>query len=130
MHPVRTFRRAGPSSWLCCIAARATSLKTEACPEIFRQKKGPREAAQESVLRGERMHPASLPIPAKTPRMMRARCCALLTAAGLGTRGEASICGLRRSESCARTRSPDFFLSREINRTVMRGFHPAFPSRA
>jgi len=54
----------------------------------------------------------------------------LLTAAGLGTRGEASICGLRRSESCARTSPPDFFLSREINRTVMRGFHPAFPSRA
>jgi len=76
------------------------------------------------------MHPASLPIPAKTPRMMRARCCALLTAAGLGTRGETSICGLRRSESCARTSPPDFFLSREINRTVMRGFHPAFPSRA
>jgi hypothetical protein len=55
------------------------------------------------------MHPASLPIPAKTPRMMRARCCALLTAGEAGVHRDARICGLRRSDPDPRRDRLTFF---------------------
>jgi hypothetical protein len=77
--------------------------------EIFRQKKGTRKASQESVPGGKRMHPASLPIPAKTPRMMRARCCALLTAGAGKTPRDARICGMRRIGSDAAPDRLTFF---------------------
>ena len=83
--------------------------------EIFRQKKGTRKASQESVPGGERMHPASLAIPAKTPRMMQALCCALLTAGEAGAHRDARICGMRRSGSdLARDRLTFFCHARSI----------------
>jgi len=58
------------------------------------------------------------PSPAKTPRMMRVRYCVLLTGRQAGRHRDPRICGMRRTGPDARTGSHDFFLSREINRTV------------
>jgi hypothetical protein len=76
------------------------------------------------------MRPASLPIPRQNAAH-HARPMLRLVDSGRRPRPFPGT-NMRGVSQCIRRRDEahDFFLSREINRTVMNGFHPALPSRA